>query len=207
VAIIAGCTASLTWLLRDAHDAKLFTSLRYSFFRVATSLTSTGFGIDDHKAYPPGAVAIVLLMMLVGGCAGSTAGGMKVSRVLILAKATIAQVRRSVRPAVVTVVRVDQRPVQPSIVVDVLTFFVIYMACLVGFSMAVIVTDNVSVPTALGAVLSCLSNMGPAPFYVDVDNFQGWTGTAKLVFCAAMVLGRLEFFTVLAVFLPEVWRR
>jgi len=207
VGIIVAATGTLTWLLYDDHGGDLLVSLRYSFFRVATSLTSTGFGIDDHRAYPPVAMAIVVLMMLVGGCAGSTAGGMKISRVLILAKAAAAQVRRSVRPAVVAVVRVDKRPVQPSIVVDVMSFFVLYMACLAALSLIVVHTDGVPVPTAVGAVLSCLSNMGPAPFYLDVDNFSGWSASAKLVFCGAMVLGRLEFFTVLAIFLPEVWRR
>lgn len=207
VGIVAACTVTLTWLLRNEHGGDLLVSLRHSFFRVATSLTSTGFGIDDHRDYPPAALAIMLLMMFVGGCAGSTAGGIKVSRVIILVKAAAAQVRRSVRPAVVSVVRVDKRPVQPSIVVDVMSFLVLYMACLGVFSLAVVATDGVPVPTALGAVLSCLSNMGPAPFYTDVDNFSGWSTTAKLVFSAAMVLGRLEFFTVLAIFLPEVWRR
>ncbi len=207
VGIIGVCTVLLTVLLRADHGGDWLESLRFSFFRVATSLTSTGFGIDDHKSYPPMALGITLFMMLVGGCAGSTAGGIKVSRVLILAKAAAAQIRRSVRPAVVSVVRVDQRPVPPSVVVDVMSFFVLYMVCLGVFSLVVVQTDGVSVPTAMGAVLSCLSNMGPAPFYVDADNFAAWSGTAKLVFCAAMVLGRLEFFTVLAVFLPEVWRR
>jgi len=207
VGIVVAATGALTWLLQDAHGGDLLVSLRYSFFRVATSLTSTGFGIDDHRHYPPAAMAIMLLMMVVGGCAGSTAGGMKISRVVILVKASIAQVRRSVRPAVVSVVRVDHRPVQPSIVVDVMSFFALYIFCLVVFSLVVVCTDGVPVPTAVGAVLSCLSNMGPAPFYLDTDNFSGWTATAKLVFCLAMVLGRLEFFTVLALLLPEVWRR
>ena len=181
--------------------------MRRSFFRVATSLTSTGFGIDDHKQYPPVAMGITLLMMLMGGCAGSTAGGIKVARVLILVKAAVAQVRRSVRPAVVHVVRVDGRPVAPSIVVEVTSFLFIYMACLALFSMMVIAIDGAPVTTTIGAVLSCLSNMGPAPFYVDADNFSGWSAGAKLAFSAAMVLGRLEFFTVLAFLLPEVWRR
>jgi trk system potassium uptake protein TrkH len=152
-------------------------------------------------------MGILIFMMFVGGCAGSTAGGLKVARVLILAKSAAAQVRRSVRPAVVSVVRIDRRPVPASVMVDVMSFFVLFMALLGVFSLVVVQTDGVPVPTAIGAVLSCLSNMGPAPFYVDADNFSGWSATAKLVFSAAMVLGRLEFFTVLAVFLPEVWRR
>ena len=207
VGIVAVCTLALTVSMHDLHGGDSLTSLRYAFFRVATSLTSTGFGIDDHKDYPPVAMALTIVMMLVGGCAGSTAGGIKVARVLILVKAAVAQVRRSVRPAVVHVVRVDGRPVPSSIVVDVTSFLFIYMACLAVFSMIVVVTDGAPVPTAVGAVLSCLSNMGPAPFYEGADNFSSWSASAKLTFSAAMVLGRLEFFTVLAILLPEVWRR
>ncbi len=207
VAIILGCTAILTVSLADAHNGNVLESMRYAFFRVATSLTSTGFGIDDHRAYPPMALAITLLMMLVGGCAGSTAGGIKVARLLILVKAAGAQIRRSVRPAVVHVVRVDGRPIASPVVTDVTSFLFVYMACLVLFTLLVIATDGAPVPAALGAVLSCLSNMGPAPFYVDVDNFGGWTGSAKVLFSVAMILGRLEFFTILALLLPEVWRR
>ena len=205
--IIVVCTLVLTLSLLPLHGGDLLSSLRHSFFRVATSLTSTGFGIDDHKQYPPVAMGITILMMLVGGCAGSTAGGIKVARILILVKAAVAQVRRSVRPAVVHVVRVDGRPVPSSIVVEVTSFLFIYVACLAMFSMVVIASDGAPVTTAVGAVLSCLSNMGPAPFYVDTDNFAGWSSGAKLAFSGAMVLGRLEFFTVLAFLLPEVWRR
>ncbi|HCH63280.1 MAG: potassium transporter [Deltaproteobacteria bacterium] len=205
--IVAVCTALLTVILADQHHGQWLESFRYAFFRVATTLTSTGFGIDDHREYPPLAMGILLFMMVIGGCAGSTAGGLKVARVMILVKSVAAQIRRSVRPAVISVVRIDRRPVSASVVVDVMSFFVLYIGLLGAFSLVVVQTDGVPVPTALGAVLSCLSNMGPAPFYLEVDNFSGWSSGAKLVFSAAMVMGRLEFFTVLAVFLPEVWRR
>lgn len=207
VGIIAACTAVLTVTLLPLHGGSLSTSLRVSFFRVATSLTSTGFGIDDHAEYPPVAMGITLLMMLVGGCAGSTAGGIKVARLLILAKAAVAQIRRTIRPAVVQVVRVDRRPVPKPIVLEVTSFLFVYMACLAVGSLVVMATDGAPAPTAIGAVMSCLSNMGPTPFYQAADNFAAWSPTAKLVFSATMVLGRLEFFTVLAILLPEVWRR
>lgn len=205
-AVVVLGTVALTWLLLPQHDG-VWTSLRYAFFRVATSLTSTGFGLDDHATYTPGARLILLGMMFVGGCAGSTAGGMKVSRIIILFETAVAQVRRSIRPGVVRIVRVDGRPVPPEILLEVSSFFFIFLASMAIIVAGVVMADGVSTLTAFGATLSALSNMGPAPWYVDADNYARYTATSKLLFSFAMVLGRLEFFTVLAIFAPEVWRR
>ena len=207
VGIVVVVTLLLTVSLLDLHGGDVLESLRYSFFRVATSLTSTGFGIDDHKLYPPLAMALTLGMMVVGGCAGSTAGGVKVARVVILFETALAQIRRNVRPAVVHVVKVDRRPINKSVLLEVGSFFFIFVGCLGLFSLAIAVLDGVPVPTAGGAVLSALSNMGPAPFYLEADNYAGYSVPSKLLFSLAMVLGRLEFFTVLSLLLPEVWRR
>jgi trk system potassium uptake protein TrkH len=199
-------TAALTFLLRHQH-ADWLTALRYAYFRVATSLTSTGFGLDDHATYGPGAMFLMIGLMFVGGCAGSTAGGIKVSRIVILVETAIAEVRRSIRPGVVRVVRVDGRPVAPEVLQEVSTFFFIFLASM-GVTMGgVIALDGVPMATAFGATLSALSNMGPAPWYIGADNYGAYSASSKLLFSFAMVIGRLEFFTVLAVFTPEVWRR
>ncbi len=207
VGLVVMSTLLLALSLLDLNGGSMVDSLRVAFFRVATTITSTGFGIDDHRAYPPLGIGIVIALMVVGGCAGSTAGGVKVARIVILMQNAIAQVRRSVRPAVVRVVRVDGRPVDRSILLEVASFFFIYAGCLMLISLLVCITDGAPMPACFGATLSALSNMGPSPFYVDVDNYGGWSTTAKGLFCVAMVLGRLEFFTVLAVLLPEVWKR
>ena len=81
------------------------------------------------------------------------------------------------------------------------------MACMAGGTVFVSMTDGVTLPTALGAMLTSLSNMGPAPYYEGADNFSSYSGTAKLMFGFAMILGRLEFVTVMALLLPDLWRR
>ncbi len=207
VAIVVVTTLFLTGSLLELHQGDLLVTLRHAFFRVGTSLTSTGFGIDDHKTYPPLALALTIGLMFVGGCAGSTAGGIKVARVIILFQTAIAQIRRSVRPGVVHVVKVDGRPVEKPVLLEVASFFFIFMGSLAVFTLLISILDGVPVATSAGAVLSALSNMGPAPFYLDADNYAGYSPTAKVLFSLAMVMGRLEFFTVLSLLLPEVWRR
>lgn len=204
--IILSFTALLTLLLLPGHE-DLGTSLRYAFFRVATSLTSTGFAIDDHAAYPGLALALMVIMSFVGGCAGSTSGGMKVARIAILVRLAATQVRRSIRPAVVQVVRLDRGPVNASVLIDVAAFFVLYLASMVVLIGLISGIDGVPLPTAFGAVLSVLSNMGPNTFYLGADNFSAFSGPAKVLLSFGMILGRLEFFTVLAILSREAWRR
>lgn len=180
---------------------------RHSFFMVATTLTSTGFGVDDYTVYPPFGLLLLVAMMFVGGCSGSTAGGIKVSRLVLLIETTQKALRRSIRPQVVQVVRLDGKPVEDNVLLDVATFFFLYMACLLGGCILVALLDGVSAPAAFGAMLTSVSNMGPAPFHEVQDNFVTYSPISKLVFCAAMILGRLEFLTVMALLLPDFWRR
>ena len=204
----------------------LFQSFRDALFLVATTITSTGFGTAGYSAvshqgvevqayFPPVALATMLLLMFVGGCAGSTAGGVKVTRLVLLVKLTWAQLRKSFRPHVVHVVRMDNKPVELSAIHDVAAFLLIFLACMAGGVLLITFTDGVSVPKAFGAMLTTISNMGPGPFHnlgpagtLDIaDNFASYSPVAKLVFSLFMVLGRLEFFTLLAMLLPDFWRR
>lgn len=189
------------------HDGDWIESLRTALFMVATTITSTGFGVDDYMGYSPGGLLIIVGLMFIGGCAGSTAGGIKVSRIIILTETAWAMLRRSVRPNVVQVIRVDKKVLDDDLLLEVSTFFFLYMACMAGGTVIVSMTDGVSLPTALGAMLTSLSNMGPAPFYEGADNFSSYSGTAKLMFGLAMILGRLEFVTVMVLLLPDLWRR
>ena len=101
----------------------------------------------------------------------------------------------------------DGKAVEDDILLDVATFFFLYMACLLGGCVVVSVLDGVSAPAAFGAMLTSVSNMGPAPFHEVQDNFVTYSAPSKLVFSAAMILGRLEFLTVMVLLLPDFWRR
>lgn len=203
-----------------------FQMFRDALFMTATTITSTGYGTsgytDVHLGaqqilpyYPPVALSIMLLMMFVGGSAGSTAGGIKVSRLVLLFKLSWGQLRRSFRPQVVHVVRMDGKPADSGVILDVAAFLLIFMVTMAAGILLVCISDGTSVPKAFGAMLTAVSNMGPGPFhhlgqagYIEVsDNFSGYTPFAKIVFSLAMILGRLEFFTLLALLLPDFWRR
>ncbi|MFK7991287.1 MAG: TrkH family potassium uptake protein [Sandaracinaceae bacterium] len=194
------------------HDHDLITSFRYAYFMVGTTMSSTGYGTsfsDDasYMHYPEPMLMVVIVMMFIGGCSGSTAGGIKVERIILMAKLSWAEFRESFRPAVVQVVRMGRNAVPPEILRDVAVFVGVYFACL-GFGvMFVSITDDVSLPTAFGATLTSLSNMGPGPFYEASDNFKAYSDSAKLFFVVAMLLGRLEFFTMFALLVPDFWRR
>ena len=207
VAIVLTSTAVLTVGILDVHDGDLFQSFRYAVFMVATTISSTGYGTDAYMAYPPAMLMVVLLLMFVGGCAGSTAGGIKIERIVMMAKISVAEVRRSFRPNLVHVIRMGRSVVSQAAITDATVFFIVYMVCMAVFSMVVTTIEDMPLPTAFGAVLTCLSNMGPAPFHTIADNFAHYSSLSKVVFAFAMLLGRLEFFALLALLVPGFWRR
>ncbi|TVQ91322.1 MAG: TrkH family potassium uptake protein [Deltaproteobacteria bacterium] len=218
LSIVAGATLIIgasVWWAAPGWDT-LFASFRQGLFTTATSITSTGYSIEGYRHYPTVGIITMIFLLFIGGSAGSTAGGIKIVRIVVTAKLVWAQVRQSFRPNVVQVLRMDGRPIDPSLVLDVSAFLAIY-AFLMLFGIGLVgVTDGVSVPKAFGAMLTTLSNMGPAPFHevgltnIDpeaADNFSDYSNLAKLWFTAAMIVGRLEFFTLLALFLPDFWKR
>jgi trk system potassium uptake protein TrkH len=207
LALVLVSTLFLAVITLDLHGGKPLDSLRYGFFMVATVISSTGYAAEDFALYPPTGITIILFLMLVGGSAGSTAGGLKVERITLLAKLAWAQLHRSFRPTLVQTVRMGRSVISHQVLNDVSALFVVYVACLALGTLFVVGVDGVPVPTAFGAMLTSLSNIGPAPFYQEVDNFVRYSDPSKLLFAFSMVLGRLEFFTLLALFVPEFWRR
>ena len=210
VALVLLSVGLLALLNLDLHGNDLVDSTRYALFTVATTVSSTGYGTDDYTAFGVPAFTIMVILMFIGGCSGSTAGGIKIERVVMLAKQTLAQIKRSFEPSVVQVVRMGRAVVSKPVLADVAVFFVIYMVSLAAGILVVVTIEAVPFPTAFGAMLTCLSNMGPAPFH-DLagmnDNFAAYTAVSKAFFVVAMLLGRLEFFTLFALLVPGFWRR
>ncbi len=207
VIIVVGATAILTFGIFEVHGKDVFQSFRYSVFMVATTVSSTGFGTDNYTAYPPLMLGVVILMMFIGGCAGSTAGGIKIERVLLMGKVVWTEIRRSIRPNLVHVVRMGATVVAPSALSNATVFFIIYMGCMGAGTALITAIEGVPLETSFGAILTCLSNMGPAPFHIEADNFARYSAAAKGVFSFAMLLGRLEFFALLSLLVPGFWRR
>ena len=182
-------------------------SFRKSFFMVATTISSTGYATHSYTAYSSAALTIMILLMFVGGCSGSTAGGIKIERAVLLGKQAAAQVRKSFRPQTIQLVRMGKVAISAQVLADVASFFMIYVGCMSVGILLVTLIEGVSVPTAFGAILTCLSNMGPAPFHQVADHFAGYSAPTKVFFAVAMLLGRLEFFTLFALIIPAFWRR
>src|SRR5690606_21212544 len=179
-------------------------AFRTALFQVASFVSSTGYRTDDYMAYPAPILALLVGLMFVGGCAGSTAGGLKVERLVLLAKQSWSEVRRSFRPALVDVVRMGRAAIPRSVLSEVAAFFAIYVGVIIAGALAITVLEGVSLETAFGATLTCLANSGPAPWHSAAgEGFQVYSGLAQIIFAIVMVLGRLELFTVLALFVPD----
>ena len=207
VIIVVVATGILTVGILELHGNNLFEAFRRALFMVATTISSTGYGTDAYMSYPPAMLMVVLSLMFIGGCSGSTAGGIKIERIVMMAKVSLVEVRRSFRPNLVHVIRMGRTVASQAVITDAMAFFIVYMLCLGFFSTVITLVEPVEPQTAFGAVLTCLSNMGPAPFHGNADNFAHYGALAKIIFAFAMLLGRLEFFALLALLVPGFWRR
>lgn len=184
-----------------------FKALRYSFFNVATVVSTTGFGNADFTKWPAIAQALLVTIMFMGGCAGSTGGGMKVSRLMLVVKSAFADIAQMIFPRSVNVVRLDKKRVSPETVRACNTYFAIYMLALV-ITMLLIATDGFDVVTNFTAAVSCLSNIGPGLALVGpAGNFAMFSDFSKIVMTIAMLLGRLEIYPLLVLVMPTMWRR
>lgn len=190
------------------YDKNLAQAFEAALFATATTISSTGYGLDDPSLFPAPATMIVVLLMFLGGCSGSTAGGIKVDRVVLVVKHAGRQLERFVRPRVVRSLRMGNKPIDEALLDGVAAFLTIFVGCFAFGTLALTWTEGFSAPSAAGATLTCLSNMGPALFHPDgPDTFSHYSWAGKLLSALFMLLGRLEFFTILALFSAEQWKR
>ena len=175
-----------------------FPALRQSSFHVATLMSTTGYGTADFDTWPAFSKAIMLLMLIIGASAGSTGGGIKFQRVMIWVKKILADLRQSFRPRAVTTVRMDGKRVPDAAIQSASNYFALYFLISALFTL-VIPVDGFSFETNLTAVMTCLSNVGPGFGGVGpTHTFEAFSGVSKLILSAAMLLGRLELFPMLA---------
>ena len=182
-------------------------AFRYSFFQVASIITTTGFYSADYNHWPELSKALLLVLMVIGACAGSTGGGIKVSRLLILVKTVKQGVKRILHPKAVTVVRVNGTKIGQDTMHGVYLYFVSYILIII-ISVLLVSIDNFDFATTFSGVLTTINNVGPGISAVGpVDNFQDFSLLSKIVFCVDMLAGRLEVIPYLLIFSPELWRR
>ncbi|MDR1619410.1 MAG: TrkH family potassium uptake protein [Clostridiales bacterium] len=189
------------------YDGNFFRALRYSGFHVVSIMTTTGFAIADFNVWPQLARYSLLLLMIIGACAGSTAGGLKISRVVILYKSLKSHLQRMLRPRALRPVRMDDKTVPDDVVSGVHAYIAAYIFIVV-VAMLLISLDNSSLETTVTSVITCISNAGPGLDLVGpTGNFGFFTAFSKVVFSFIMLLGRLEIFPLLLLFMPATWRR
>lgn len=190
----------------DRHGSAL-ESLRFAAFQTAAVTTTTGFMTEDFDTYPDIARFALFCCMFMGACAGSTAGGLKASRVFILGKVVIRELRSAVRPNVVQTIRVGGGNLGREVVGSIATFFAAYMLLFASTSM-LLVGLGLDLLSAMSATVACLSSVGPGLAEVGpAQNFGFVPGLGKAALCLCMIAGRLEIFALFAVFTRECWRK
>ena len=183
-------------------------ALRDSSFQVVSMMTTTGFSSADYESWPGASQLLLFCLIFFGGCSGSTAGGMKFVRLLIICQAVLSEVRRGFRPTWVKPIRVEQQKMSHRALLSTLTYIIVFFVAVAVCGLFVATVDDVDMLTALSAALSCVGNIGPGFGLVGpTENYQFLSGASKWMLSIGMLFGRLEFFTVLAILTPSFWRR
>ena len=183
------------------------TSLRQASFQVAAIMSTTGFVTADFTVWSPLSKTLLLLLMFLGGCAGSTAGGLKLSRIIILCKMARRELRRTLRPRVVDVIKMDGHRLEEQTAHSVAVYFALYMLC-IGALLVALSFSPFDMETNLFSSVSCFNNVGPAfGMAGPVGNSSLYQPVLQLLLCVGMLLGRLEIYPMLLLFVPAAWRR
>ena len=204
--IIFGSILLIVLNLRGFYGT-LGETIRHTAFTVSTIITTTGFATTDFDLWPAFSKAIIMLLMIVGACAGSTGGGLKVARLLLLMKSLKRNIGQVLKPRKVQVVRNNGAVVDEKILDNANAYLAAYVVILF-LSFLIVSLDNFSVGTNFTAVLACFNNIGPGLEAVGPTcNFSGYSDLSKLVLCFDMLAGRLEIFPMLVLFSRSTWRR
>jgi trk system potassium uptake protein TrkH len=183
----------------------LATALRHGLFASVASVSSTGFMISNFALWPLALPALMVFSMFVGGCAGSSAGGMKVIRYVVLFKQVGVHIHRLIHPQAIRRMKLDGQPVPDAVVEAIGGFFAVYVVVFVIF-MVLAMMDGMDQITAFGAVATSINNAGPGLGSVAMT-FADVSPQGKIMFAIAMLLGRLEIFTFLVLLTPAFWKR
>ena len=183
----------------------LFESTVKGVFQVVSMATTTGFATADFNSWPLFLPYVLLYAAIIGACAGSTGGGMKVIRILLIFKQGFREVQRLIHPRAVIPIKLGGQRVSDRIVESVWGFFAVYVMVFLVMLLALLAT-GLDIVTAFSAVGACINNLGPGLAEVSVTYGQ-LPAAAKWILCFAMLLGRLEIFTLLVLFTPMFWKR
>ena len=206
ILIILGAVVLIVLDLRGYY-ATLSETIHHAAFQVSSIITTTGFATTDFDLWPSFSKAILIGLMIVGACAGSTGGGLKCSRLLLLLKSLRRNVRQVLQPRKVMVVRTNGRTIDETVLDNANAYLAAY-AVIVVLSFVLISLDDFSIGTNFTAVLACFNNIGPGMEAVGPTcNFAGYSTFSKLVLIFDMLAGRLEIFPILVLFTRSTWKQ
>lgn len=199
---VALITADLYPVVQNFSD-----SLRLSAFQLSSVISTTGYSTADFDAWPEFSKAVLLIVMFIGGCAGSTAGGFKVSRIVLLYKMARREVRRMIHPRSVGVIKFEDKQVDESTLTGVSAYLAIYIMCFIVIFF-LLCFEPFGFTTNFSAAAACFNNVGPGFGMVGpLESYAGYSVFSKLLLSFAMLLGRLEIFPILILFSPSTWSR
>ena len=204
-AIVLAATAIITLDAGRLFNG-FFEAVRYAFFQVMSVLSTAGFATTDFNLWPEISRWVLVMLMFCGACAGSTGGGMKIGRVMLMGKAAHCEIRRLIRPRTVNRVMINGKAVDDDTIRGSLIFSFLYVLLLLVCTLVVSI-DGFDMVTNFTASLSCLSNVGPGLGLVGpMGNFAMYSPLSKIVLTVAMLIGRLEVFPILILFSPSLWK-
>jgi len=190
----------------NSHDS-FFYATTHGFFTISSILTTTGFATIDYSQWGQFAIALIFIAMLIGGNAGSTAGGIKVVRFVVMFKNLKYQIKKILFPNAVISVKIDKKTISQNIINNVSAFIFLYILTVTVITLYLF-SSGYDTLTSLSASIACVGNIGPGFGHVGpVDNFAFFTQTQKLVLAIGMIIGRLEFFTALILLSKDFWKK
>ena len=206
ILLIAGATAAIMLNIHSLYPT-IGKSFRYAVFQVVTVITTTGYSTADFAQWPMFSKAVLMMLTVIGACASSTGGGIKVSRLLVGIKCVKREIVQLAHPKSVGIIRIGGKKVSSDVLRTIYIYFIAYVGILIG-SVVLISLDNFDFETTFSAVLTTLGNVGPGMAQVGpMGNFAEFLPLSKLILCFDMLAGRLEIFPFLVLFTAPAWRR
>ena len=206
LSVLLGATLLIT-LNTLSYYPTVGTTVRTAFFQVASIVSTTGFGSFNYNLWPSFSKSILFLLMLTGACAGSTAGGLKMSRVMLMFKNIFRSIKQLVMPRSVNVVRQEGEVIPERTLHATANYITIYFVMIV-FMTLLVSLDGFDFETNISAVLACINNIGPGFSVVGpVGNFAGFSYLSKIILTFTMLAGRLELLPILILFSPALWKK
>ena len=204
--IVAVAVITISFDIQSLYGG-FFGGLRHAFFQVSSLISTTGFSSTDFALWPSYSRLVLLAVMLIGACASSTGGGLKVIRIMVLVKASLLESLKALSPRSTIKVKVAGEIVDKQSLYLTFVYFFIYMV-VTGLATVAVSLNGFDIESSFSAAVTCISNVGPGlAKFGPMENFMALSGLTKIILSMTMLIGRLEMFPIFIIFMPETWRK